>query len=1140
MRYRLYLTNDTAPISPTANSGWEDSASITRSALSTTKAGTNVAYAVAETDVTAGRDIALGQWISEPMTVAGTFAGGEVRICVARLESDAAADLSTRFALRILSSDGSTARLDSGFVSATEWATSVTAVDITATMSSATVQVGDRIVVEYGYKAGNASTTSFTGTIRSGGTDATDLQNADTGANATTRSPWVEFPGELADFFVTTPARTRFYLTSSAAPITGTVDSGWEDTGGVTRGLLSPTKAGANAAISRAETSASATHDVLLGQWVSAPMTHAGTIPAGVTFDACLARLESDAAANFTARFGVRVVSGDGSTTRGGTFFSGSGSEFATTATAVRHIDAALVADIECQVGDRLVFEYGYRTGNTDTASFTGTVRHGGTHGTDLGHDDTGTAVTERSPWVEFESPTVADRFSTAGTSAWAGTIDATLAVEAAWGADLTADDDTWLWSDITTDVRYDGGIELVHGRGDESSVTQPASCRLTLDNRSGDYSIGPESANYPFVRRGTPIRVRVDAGTGWFVLFQGAADTWNPSWAGGPSGDATVALNASGTLRRLEQGAAPVQSVFTRAIAADTSTVAHWPLEDDANSDVGSSSIEGAPPMQYTGAAPTFGASSGEFVGTASMVTLSGARLVGEVPAYTLTSAQCIRWLAAFPSGGLGANEIVLARIYCPGGTAPLWEVVYDGEVGLSVDGNLAVRAYNTAGSEIEDSGFIAFDVDGRSLMMSLEMTQDGADIDYLLVVREVGLPGVSQTSGTITTDTFGAVSFVEFNPNGDIDSLPIGQVHVQNAIVTLNSNDANILLNAHRFERANTRIQRLCDENDVPLTITGTVAVRMGPQGTGTLVELLRECEATEQGVLFDGYTAGLSYSGKTNVVSQQNPDLTLDASAGEVDQPVPVDDDQRTRNLIVASRPNGGSALAVDTDGPMGTAAIGIYDEQVTVSPESDTFLPDYAGWFVHRGTVRGYRYPEVSFQLHRDPGLVEDWLDAMVPGERVDITNIEDVRSQHPAGTISLIIEGYRQRIDQFTWFVDLVCSPFEPHLVTVVADESGDTNENTWRLESDGAVLDAAAAAGATSLLVHTPDGPIWTTTADDFPLYIEVDGTRIEVTAISGTTRQQTFTVTGSTVPRALPLGAEVKLWQQPVLALPF
>jgi hypothetical protein len=303
---------------------------------------------------------------------------------------------------------------------------------------------------------------------------------------------------------------------------------------------------------------------------------------------------------------------------------------------------------------------------------------------------------------------------------------------------------------------------------------------------------------------------------------------------------------------------------------------------------------------------------------------------------------------------------------------------------------------------------------------------------------------------------------------------------------------------------------------------------------------VELLRECEITDQGILYDGLRPGVTYVCRS--AREALPaDITLDASLGQVDDLIPVDDDQRTRNLAVVDRREGSSAVFEDADGPHGTATIGIYDESFTVNPSSDGVLVDYASWFVHAGTTADgdYRHPALGLQLHRDPTLAASWGGGLALGSRIDVTNIDDVRTQHPAGTISLCLEGYRQRIDQFTWFVDMSCSPYAPWRVGTISDTSGDTSEDVLRTVSDGSTLAAAVSAGASSLVVVTPVGPVWTTTADDCPMTIDIEGTPIEVTAISGSTSPQTFTVTGADVVRDLTAGAEVTLWQPRVLALP-
>lgn len=1144
MGYRLYLTSDAAAISPAVDASYEQSTGLTRGKLSLTKAGTNAAISDAETVTTNPFDVVLGQWVSDPFTHAGTVDLSVHSMVIARSESATGADFQTRRIVKVVSGDGLTTRFSSAFTSTTEWSTTLTAFTHSfATLGTVTgaVQAGDRIVVEYGFTATNTVTTSFTGTIRHGGTDTTDLANGDTGGSATSRSPYIEFDDpRLGDLFapVDPPDGYRLYLTSSAAPISPTPHAGFEDASQVTRGLLSPTKSGANAAITATETSASTSHDTLIGQWVSAPITSAGTLSGD--YSVTVARMESDAAADFSLAVTIRVLSGDGSVIRGvfesiialAPTFS---TEFPT-AVAAETVGPFGGDDIACQVGDRIVVELGMRGANSVTTSYTATLRRGGTADTDLAHGDTGTEATTRSPHIVFHDEDVSLLFVDAtGVPAWAGTIDGQLAVQAAFGADLTQNYSGWAWTDITTDVRYQQGIELTHGRGDEAADAQPASCRMTLDNRAGAYSLGPQSSNYPYVRRGTPIRVLADVndGDGWKILFWGSADTWNPSWAGGPSGDATVALSASGVLRRLLQGAQPVLSTYRRAMIADTTTVAYWPLEDGANSDTAASAFTGHPSIKYTGGVPGFGATSG-FASSAAMVTLDNTRLVAEVPPYDATGQVQIRWLASFPTSAL-TDEAVIMRAYLPSGTGALWEVIYDT---ADADGALKVNAYDEAGASILAGVAVAFEANGKDAMLSLELTQDGGDIDWELNMYGLLAPANLSSSGTVSGETLGTVAFVEFDPNGDLDSLAVGHLSVHDTITSVFSGRDDF--RAYRYETVADRLTRLCDENDVSLQLIGSSEVAMGPQHPATLVELLRECEATDQGVLHDGLRPGISYVCRSAREAIATPDLTLDASAGQVDDLTPVDDDQRTRNLAVVSRREGSSAVYEDADGPHGTATIGIYDESFTVNPSGDGVLADYASWFVHVGTVADgdYRFPTLGLQLHRDPTLAAAWCELALGG-RIDVTNIDDVRAEHPSGTISLALEGRSQRINQFTWFADAVCSPYAPWRVGAIADTTGDTSADVLRTESDGSTLYAAVTAGASSFQVVTPLGPVWTTTADDFPLTVEVEGTPIEVTAVSGSTSPQTFTVTAADVVRNLSAGAAVTLYQPRVLALP-
>jgi hypothetical protein len=75
-----------------------------------------------------------------------------------------------------------------------EWGTATAVINQQVAINTVSVVAGDRIVLEVGYQAQNTSATSFTGTIRYGGTSATDL-SATPGSTTgvTTDSPWVDF-----------------------------------------------------------------------------------------------------------------------------------------------------------------------------------------------------------------------------------------------------------------------------------------------------------------------------------------------------------------------------------------------------------------------------------------------------------------------------------------------------------------------------------------------------------------------------------------------------------------------------------------------------------------------------------------------------------------------------------------------------------------------------------------------------------------------------------------------------------------------------------------------------------------------------------------------------------------------------------
>lgn len=717
---------------------------------------------------------------------------------------------------------------------------------------------------------------------------------------------------------------------------------------------------------------------------------------------------------------------------------------------------------------------------------------------------------------------------------------DARIAVEVAWGADLSAASSAWAWSDITTDVRMADGVHLRHGRNDEATVAAPASCAMTLDNSTGAYSLGGQSTHWPFVRQGTPVRVMVDHdGNGAFsVLFLGYADSWQPAWNKAAT-VADVALSASGVLRRLQQQTSPVLSSLRRRLTSESNVVAYWPLEDGNRATNGLSAIQGHPPMSPLGDVKF--ASNTSFASTVQMPVFgTGGSLSGDVPAYANTGSWQVRVLAVVPDDGSGmADAQPMFRIYTASPQVARIDFLY----GTLNDGTFAINVYDSSGTLVSGGAvYVNEGLNGDLARLYLSARQNGANVDFILGRQHLSAGDAVQLTRTITGVSLGSVTRVELNPGGVHNGIALGQAVVQNAITNVFTDYGE--LTAFDAESALTRFRRLCDENGIERSEFGdgisenTVTDKMGTQRPDTLLALLRDTESVDRGLIYDGLgNAGLTRWGR-RAIENRTATLTIDAAAAQLGGVLtPVDDDQARVNKAVVNREDGSTAVVEDVTGPLGTATVGVYDTALAVPCNSDDAPAYYAGWLVNLGTVEGYRYPSIELDLGAAPALVPAWL-TIGPGRRLDVVNTSAVATQHPDGDVRLLVQGYEQTLTPYSWAVRVNCSPYEPWRVGRLSADSGDSSTTLLRLDADASTLAAPVSAGATSLSVATASSTRWTTNPDDLPLEIDVGGIAITVTGISGTGSTQTFTVTGSTVTKALTTGLAVTVHDPKVLGL--
>ena len=218
------MTSAPATYTPTTLRGTYNDSTLSANSfqLSREKSGANAAASLAETSTTNNYKGFLGKWVTDPLVGGSITTSDGITPTMARDETNASANMTVYITVFVTVGDTDAVRgtLIVPFVGATEFATTSTAFSFALTFDNAvTVIRGDRICMEIGYNAANTSATSFTGTVRYGGTDATDLATTGT-TGVTTRSPWVDWTGAMDAVVVSAPPQpwlNRMYAVPRAA-----------------------------------------------------------------------------------------------------------------------------------------------------------------------------------------------------------------------------------------------------------------------------------------------------------------------------------------------------------------------------------------------------------------------------------------------------------------------------------------------------------------------------------------------------------------------------------------------------------------------------------------------------------------------------------------------------------------------------------------------------------------------------------------------------------------------------------------------------------------------------------------------------------------------------------------------------------
>lgn len=693
------------------------------------------------------------------------------------------------------------------------------------------------------------------------------------------------------------------------------------------------------------------------------------------------------------------------------------------------------------------------------------------------------------------------------------------------------------------TTVVFNAAADLVVGVPLDGSITNALDAdvyRFQLRNGID----GPAVANADFTTQTPGTTTFVDAaGRTWTIhdtaaisnrwcRILGTIDEWGPKWPWGDlsaqqeggldEGQARVGVSINGILRRLDQGALPLNSALRRSIEDETFTRAYWPMEDGKDSTQIASALSGGVPINVGGEISF--ADDDTLVGSKPLPKLTGTTFFSGSVNGVFTGEWQVDWYINMPTFTPGPTWSIM-RV-TGSGTVRTWEVKINATT-------IAVQGFNAAGGLVTTASGAATNFFDRWIHLQLYAIQNGSNVDWTLRWTPVTYPPSFDPTLTGTyAGAVGAPIAVGVTPGTGLDGMSMGHLAVF-AVSNLDTTEGAAM--GWMGETALERLTRLCSEERVSLRAIGSGAetVLMGPQRVATLVSLLDDAADADGGILYEQQcSVGLIYRTRASLYNQP-PNMILNGIAHQIANPFePIRDDQKIRNVITVTR-NGGSSTTV-TDAAS-IAKHGVYDESVTLNLLLDSQTQDVAGWRLHQGTVPGMRYPSITTNLGDTPEVIDPWLTVDV-GAKVHVVGLPP---QHPTDGVRVMVEGYSEPISTTTWEPTANCSPGSVWDVTQL-DGAWISDDYLLRLETDGSRLNTAVTTVATTLAVEVFAGPFWVTAPAELPLDISVAGEHVRVTAIgapSGNVQQFTVIRSLNGVVRAHGVGAPVELWFQPALA---
>jgi hypothetical protein len=678
---------------------------------------------------------------------------------------------------------------------------------------------------------------------------------------------------------------------------------------------------------------------------------------------------------------------------------------------------------------------------------------------------------------------------------------------------------------------------------------------------------------HYNYIDDNIAVMWQVTGVSEWNSRFAGQCATFNTT-ADLSGVDVRTQLEAGSVLRQRGQGQETPRSALYRYYAK-SQAVAYWPLEGLVANAI-TSPLANQQQAQVIGTAGTFDNQSG-VPGSDNLVTLNPNSYVqAQLPALSAGANQpgamsCVFELPTAYTGG--ASPSLLSATFIANGSADTFLTVQ----WITGNATFNVVAYTSAGASTTllsgvgpplPGGIGGSNYLGRPIFMNIAWAPNAAnpttqlDCYGLFGDMETGTYNSYLTTGNAVTLSqaqtlfFGTTPFPQTYFNVPI---AVGHMTYTNSART---DGTNVAINAvHQTPSAYfgvmqawgqedliARMTRITQEQSINFQSrppsTALQAITLGQQDLNDTITLLEECQESDgEGELFEarGFP-GLTYR-SVGEISGAPAQATLNYTGKQIADPFQnVDDDQLTRNDITVQQVNGSSQRVYQATGPLNNqpppVGVGTFTGNPTVNVWNQSRdLPALAQWALHVGTTNAPRYAAIATKLPASPSTISA-VSSLDCGQRFTVTNPP---SWSTPGPVEMVALGFNETIGDVpssSWTITINARPYAPFAVIVPASSSTQPAP-TATLDSGSSTLTTTVSSTATSISVTTSNpGDLWTTT--NVPFDINVTGERMTVTAVSGSTSPQTFTVTRSvnSIVKAQTAGAAIDVFYQDVLGV--